>query len=42
MIDVRLIQDILEHPEDFIESQEYFSWERFLRRCWWSIPGILI
>lgn len=23
------VQDILEHPEDFIESQKYFSWERF-------------
>ena len=21
--------NLLEHPEDFIESQEYFSWERF-------------
>ena len=29
MIDGKLIQDILEHPEDFIESREYFSWERF-------------
>jgi len=25
----KAVQDILEHPEDFIESQEYFSWERF-------------
>jgi hypothetical protein len=23
------VQDILQHPEDFIESKEYFSWERF-------------
>lgn len=23
------VQDILEHPQDFIESHEYFSWERF-------------
>jgi hypothetical protein len=28
-IDGKSIQDILEHPEDFIESKEYFSWERF-------------
>ncbi len=29
VIDGKVIQDILEHPEDFIESQEYISWERF-------------
>lgn len=29
MIDGKIVQDILEHPEDFIESQKYFSWERF-------------
>ena len=23
------ISDILEHPEDFIDSEKYFSWERF-------------
>ena len=23
------MQDILNHPEDFIEGQKYFSWERF-------------
>ena len=23
------IKDILEHPEDFVESMEYSSWERF-------------
>lgn len=23
------VRDILDHPEDFIESQEYVSWERF-------------
>jgi hypothetical protein len=28
-IDGKTIQDILQHPEDFIESKEYFSWERF-------------
>jgi len=28
-IDGKAVQDILEHPEDFIESQKYFSWERF-------------
>ncbi|MCI9487403.1 MAG: hypothetical protein HFI64_10620 [Lachnospiraceae bacterium] len=29
LIDGNFIQDVLEHPEDFIESREYFSWERF-------------
>lgn len=29
IIDGKAVQDILEHPEDFIESQDYFSWERF-------------
>ena len=29
IIDGKVVQDILEHPEDFIESQDYFSWERF-------------
>jgi hypothetical protein len=28
-IDGKVVQDILQHPEDFIESREYFSWERF-------------
>lgn len=28
-IDGNAVQDILEHSEDFIESQKYFSWERF-------------
>jgi hypothetical protein len=28
-IDGKTVQDILQHPEDFIESKEYFSWERF-------------
>jgi hypothetical protein len=28
-IDGKTIQDILQHPEDSIESKEYFSWERF-------------
>ena len=28
-IDGKAVQDVLEHPEDFIESQVYFSWERF-------------
>mgnify|MGYP006922434996 CR=1 FL=1 len=23
------IQEILEHPQDYIESQKYFNWERF-------------
>lgn len=29
LIDGKEIQDILQHPQDFVESQEYFSWERF-------------
>ena len=29
MIDGKTVQDILNHSEDFIESQEFFSWERF-------------
>lgn len=29
LIDGNAVQDILEHPQDFIESQEFFSWERF-------------
>ncbi len=29
LIDGSRIQDILEHPYDFIESEKYFSWERF-------------
>ncbi|MDE7298000.1 MAG: translation initiation factor 2 [Lachnospiraceae bacterium] len=29
MINGKAVQDILDHPEDFIESQKYFSWERF-------------
>ena len=29
IIDGKSVQDILIHPEDFIESKEYFSWERF-------------
>lgn len=28
-IDGKAVQDVLEHPEDFIESQAYFSWEQF-------------
>lgn len=29
VIDGKAVQDILNHPEDFIESREYFSWERY-------------
>lgn len=28
-IDGKAVQDILNHPEDFIESWKYFSWERY-------------
>lgn len=26
---IKNVEDILRHPEDFIESKDYFSWERF-------------
>lgn len=29
LVDGNAVQDLLQHPQDFIESQEYFSWERF-------------
>lgn len=29
VIDGNYVQEVLQHPEDYIESQEYFSWERF-------------
>ncbi len=29
IIENRAIKPLLEHPEEWIESQEYFSWERF-------------
>ena len=29
LIDGKRIEEILEHPEDYVESTEYFSWERF-------------
>ena len=29
LIDGNEIQDILAHPQDFAESQDYFSWELF-------------
>lgn len=29
IIDGKEVRDILSHPEEYIESQEYFSWERF-------------
>lgn len=29
LIDGNAVRDILQHPQDFIESQEFFSWERF-------------
>lgn len=29
MIDGKKVQDILNNPEDYVESQIYFSWERF-------------
>ena len=29
LFDSREIWNILEHPEDYIESEKYFSWERY-------------
>lgn len=29
LFDSREIRNILEHPEDYIESEKYFSWERY-------------
>lgn len=29
LIDGNEVQEILSHPQDFIDSQDYFSWERF-------------
>ena len=29
LIDGDELQDVLRHPEDFIESERYYSWERF-------------
>ena len=29
VVDGKIVRDILSHPEDFIESRKYFSWERF-------------
>lgn len=29
LVDASEIKDILDHPQDFIESERYFSWERF-------------
>ena len=28
-IDGKAVEDILNHPEDYIESSQYFSWEQF-------------
>ena len=32
LIDGNEVQEILDHPEEYIESQEFFSWERFFSR----------
>ena len=32
LIDGKQVAEMLEHPEDFIESRDYFSWERFFAR----------
>ena len=29
IVDGKTVRDVLVHPEDYIESQKYFSWERF-------------
>lgn len=32
IIDGNTVKDILDHPEDFIESQKHFSWERYFEK----------
>ena len=32
LIDGKRIEAILEQPEDYIDSKEFFSWERFFTR----------
>lgn len=32
IIDGNTVQDILDHPEDYIDGKEFFSWERFFER----------
>ena len=32
IIDGNTVQDILDHPEDFIDGKEFFSWERYFER----------
>ena len=33
LVEDSTIDEILEHPEDYIESQEYFSWEQYFTAC---------
>ena len=32
MLEDKEIKDIMDKPENYIESQEYFSWERYFAR----------
>ena len=32
LLDLKIIQDILETPENYIDSTEYFSWERYFTK----------
>ncbi len=32
LVDGREVQDVLQNPEEFIESEKYFSWEQFFTR----------
>lgn len=32
MVDGNEVRDILAHPYDFIDSERYYSWERFFTR----------
>lgn len=35
LLEDKEIKDIMDKPENYIESQGYFSWERFLQSCLW-------
>lgn len=35
LLEDKEIKDIMDKPENYIESQEYFSWERFFESCLW-------
>ena len=35
LLEDKEIKDIMDKPENYIESQEYFSWSDFLQSCLW-------